>query len=220
MGAPLKPSKSAAEVRLAHVSVTNQVAVNPGGRPGYRLKGRPEGEEVESDDDDDDNQTLGLDQMSKSVAQRRLEALAQNVTKIARPLSQPYFPPSQPASRPGDQKAAPSAEFFVRQQSREFSGYADDFLSRPQAVPMAVPHPYNLPPPRPPQTPRTTRRVMMANEMSESLRRNLLWERQLSKRMLGNFNRHRTERDDEVERQRRELTRTRSWANEYHAAGW
>ncbi len=209
-------------MRLAQVSVTNQVAINPGGRPGYRLGGRPEGEEVESDDDDDDgdgNQTLGLEEMSKSVAQRRLETLAQNVTRAARP-PHPYFSSLQQASRPGDQRDTPSAEFFVRQQSREFNGYADDFVSRPQAVPMVLPHPYNLPPPPPPQTPRTTRRVMMASEMSESLRRNLLWERQLSKRMLGNFNRHRVERDDEVERQRRELTRTRSWANEYHAAGW
>ena len=36
-----------------------------------------------------------------------------------------------------------------------------------------------------PQTPRTTRRAMLATELSESLRRNLLWERQTRNRHLG-----------------------------------
>ncbi|KAI5477107.1 DUF1752 family protein [Pseudohyphozyma bogoriensis] len=37
----------------------------------------------------------------------------------------------------------------------------------------------------PPQSPRTTRRAMLATELSESLRRNLLWERQTRNRVLG-----------------------------------
>ncbi|POY72498.1 hypothetical protein BMF94_4324 [Rhodotorula taiwanensis] len=37
----------------------------------------------------------------------------------------------------------------------------------------------------PPQTPRTTRRAMLATELSESLRRNLLWERQTRNKVLG-----------------------------------
>lgn len=37
----------------------------------------------------------------------------------------------------------------------------------------------------PPQTPRTTRRAMLATELSESLRRNLLWERQTRNRAMG-----------------------------------
>ena len=49
------------------------------------------------------------------------------------------------------------------------------------ATPIPVLHPYNLPPPAPPSTPRTTRRLMLSTELSESLRRNLLWERQVSK---------------------------------------
>ncbi|GAA5869189.1 hypothetical protein JCM16303_000385 [Sporobolomyces ruberrimus] len=44
-----------------------------------------------------------------------------------------------------------------------------------QAVAMAAP----------PQTPRTTRRAMLATELSESLRRNLLWERQTRNRVMG-----------------------------------
>ncbi|KAJ6516507.1 hypothetical protein C8R45DRAFT_809933 [Mycena sanguinolenta] len=41
--------------------------------------------------------------------------------------------------------------------------------------------PYNLPPPAPPSTPRTTRRQMLRNEMSESVRHQLLWQRNLSR---------------------------------------
>ncbi|KAI5983669.1 hypothetical protein EDD15DRAFT_2376200 [Pisolithus albus] len=41
-------------------------------------------------------------------------------------------------------------------------------------------HPYNLPPPVPPTTPSTTRRRMLSTELSESMRRQLLWERQVS----------------------------------------
>jgi hypothetical protein len=41
--------------------------------------------------------------------------------------------------------------------------------------------PYNLPAPAPPSTPRTTRQQMLRNEMSESLRHNLLWQRKLSR---------------------------------------
>ncbi|PWN37586.1 uncharacterized protein FA14DRAFT_114589, partial [Meira miltonrushii] len=36
-----------------------------------------------------------------------------------------------------------------------------------------------------PQSPRTTRRNMLKDELSESLRQNLLWERQSRNRMLG-----------------------------------
>lgn len=43
----------------------------------------------------------------------------------------------------------------------------------------------NLPEAAAPQTPRTTRRNMLRDELSESLRQNLLWERQSRSRMLG-----------------------------------
>lgn len=57
----------------------------------------------------------------------------------------------------------------------------------PNPTPIPVGHPYNLPPPAPPSTPRTTRRQMLQKEMSESLRRNLLWERQVSKTNLPGY---------------------------------
>lgn len=43
----------------------------------------------------------------------------------------------------------------------------------------------NLPDGAAPQTPRTTRRNMLRDELSESLRQNLLWERQSRSRMMG-----------------------------------
>ncbi len=49
------------------------------------------------------------------------------------------------------------------------------------SVPMAM----DLPEGGAPQTPRTTRRNMLRDELSESLRQNLLWERQSRNRMLG-----------------------------------
>lgn len=52
-------------------------------------------------------------------------------------------------------------------------------------APIPLDHPWNLPPAAAPSTPRTTRRQMLATELSESLRRNLLWERQLGRPALG-----------------------------------
>ena len=83
-------------------------------------------------------------------------------------------------------------------------------------------------------TPRTTRRQMLQTELSESLRRNLLWERQVTRAnmagrrggVLGGGLRPLTtmgegsgqqQREDEREDARR---RNRSWADEYHYTGW
>ena len=46
------------------------------------------------------------------------------------------------------------------------------------AISIPLPWPYNLPLPTAPMSPRTTRSRMLASELSESLRRNLLWERE------------------------------------------
>lgn len=48
---------------------------------------------------------------------------------------------------------------------------------------------HSLPIPHSPQSPRTIRRQMIVNEMSESLRRNLVWERTVSRRELGGLSR-------------------------------
>jgi len=165
------------------------------------------------------------------VAQRKLEQLTAPGRLRKQPEGQgasndPQHPPgpSHPDLRP--------PEYYTRQHSQDFyAAYPPEHLVRTPSLPVPLPHPYNLPAPAAPQTPRTTRRQMMANEMSESLRRNLLWERQLSRRMLGGFTKLHSSKNadpalsrsgDEAERVREEraLARNKSWANEYHAAGW
>ncbi|PWN54069.1 hypothetical protein IE53DRAFT_359482 [Violaceomyces palustris] len=65
-----------------------------------------------------------------------------------------------------------------RSKSDGFPEPSAPLLARPRSS-------ANLPDLAAPQTPRTTRRNMLRDELSESLRQNLLWERQLRPRMLG-----------------------------------
>lgn len=94
-------------------------------------------------------------QISQSVAQQRLAALTNRKTADRAPVTRPQ--PSAP--RPS--------------------------LPTVTSAPIPFGHPYNLPAPAPPSTPRTTRRQMLSTELSESLRRNLLWERQVSKNVMA-----------------------------------
>ncbi|KAI9454382.1 hypothetical protein BJY52DRAFT_1225108 [Lactarius psammicola] len=129
------------------------------GSGGYRPKGRPQGEELEdeSDSPDDPDDTI---QVSHSLAQQRLAALANPARRRASD-NQPQAPGMGLGGRP--------------------------LLPTVATAPIPLNHPWNLPVPAPPTTPRTTRRQMLATELSESLRRNLLWERQVSKtNLLGN----------------------------------
>ena len=86
--------------------------------------------------------------------------------------------------------AAPAAVPFRRRTSE------NQVLTTMQTSPtmvatesMSFNHASNLPVPSPPATPRTTRRQMLATELNESLRRNLLWERQVSKTKVANAGR-------------------------------
>ncbi|KAH9019207.1 hypothetical protein EDB84DRAFT_1275926, partial [Lactarius hengduanensis] len=134
---------------------------NVNGSGGYRPKGRPQGEELEdeSDSPDDPDDTI---QVSHSLAQQRLAALANPARRRASDNQvQPQAPGMGLGGRP--------------------------LLQTVATAPIPLNHPWNLPVPAPPTTPRTTRRQMLATELSESLRRNLLWERQVSKTsLLGN----------------------------------
>lgn len=64
------------------------------------------------------------------------------------------------------------------QQQNGTSMHGPVSISRPRSS-------LNLPEAAAPQTPRTTRRNMLRDELSESLRQNLLWERQSRSRMMG-----------------------------------
>lgn len=216
--------------------------MNPSGRPGYRLKGRPDGAEVESDDEDELN-PLDVDGMSKSLAQRKLERLAglgQKQRSQQHVSQQSAMPSRKGVAREHRQRhpyPSPEASYIPSEtQQQEYYPYHSVELTRTPSMPL--PHPYNLPAPAPPQSPRTTRRQMMANEMSESLRRNLLWERTLSRRMLGGFTRinpalpangrtsgsgaqqHVSRTSVEARGPPTPLSRTKSWADDYHATGW
>ena len=133
--------------------------VNGSAGGGYRPKGRPQGEELEDDSDSpgDPDDTI---QVSHSLAQQRLAALANPARR-----------------RASDNQVQPQAPGMG----------ARPLLPTVATAPIPLNHPWNLPVPAPPTTPRTTRRQMLATELSESLRRNLLWERQVSKtNLLGN----------------------------------
>ncbi|KIJ60358.1 hypothetical protein HYDPIDRAFT_32324 [Hydnomerulius pinastri MD-312] len=196
---------------------------------GYRPKGRPKEEEME-DDTEGENDDEDKIQVSRSVAQQKLQALM---------------------SRRGSDQSTSSQ---VMQASAQ--GPAPGLLSATAATaPIPLGHPYNLPAPAPPMTPRTTRRRMLKTELSESMRRQLLWERQVSSNTnpaaavrrtsqlpLGGLrpltstastsavdtaagnkppsSTKSAEAEDKDERKRRAMARNRSWADDYHYSGW
>ncbi|KJA14429.1 hypothetical protein HYPSUDRAFT_96930, partial [Hypholoma sublateritium FD-334 SS-4] len=123
------------------------------GSGAYRPRGPPMGQEMDPESDSDGGGIM----ISQSIVQARLRVLIQRTS----------------ATRNPEPKAAVPAGLQLTQMEPE---------QRPPATtPIQVGYPYNLPPPPPPSTPRTTRRNMLSTEMSESLRRNLLWQRQTSK---------------------------------------
>jgi hypothetical protein len=227
----LHTSKSAMALPLA-AQITAQVpsagqcssrAAPSSGSGGYRPKGRPQGQEMEEDSDSAEENPDDSIQVSRSVAQQKLAALAgRRNTSRETPQRRPSPPP--PVRPP---------------------------LIASATSPVPLRHPYNLPAPAPPSTPRTTRRQMLQTELSESLRRNLLWERQVSKvnvrRHSGGINGLRpltsttsvvqvsakrdpgSKRDlssksgnerEQDGREQRKLARNRSWADDYHYSGW
>lgn len=226
-GSAAMPQASQATVQVPGASGANhQPKTKAGG--GYHPKGRPQGQEMEDESDSDEDNPDDRIQVSRSVAQERLAALAGR-RGIERSQSSR---PSQPAvTRP--------------------------ILPTVTSAPIPFGHPYNLPAPAPPSTPRTTRRQMLSTELSESLRRNLLWERQVSKNALvgqrrqsatalsdvlrpltstttaGESSKHggpnanpstshqrRDEKAEKDDRKRLAMARNRSWADDYHYSGW
>ncbi|KAF5359358.1 hypothetical protein D9756_003596 [Leucocoprinus leucothites] len=189
-------------------------------------------EDTSDEDGEDEDNRLDL---SKSVAQEKLKALLE-----AKKLRKSATAQVADLQQQGYQQAEQQAQVGVD------GGQPVEPISIP---PPRLYYPYNLPPPNPPTTPRTTRRKMLAVEIPESLRRNLLWERQVSQAHPRGLKRSassgdvqvkgweipnvvkltpkglRSEPEDEQkertrESRRRYLARTRSWLFEYHVAGW
>lgn len=282
-GPPLQLTKSAAAVPVSsQVQVgsvnTPLAALTSSGAKGhnvpmtgsgvYRPKGPPKDQEMEEDSGSEPE--AGKIQMPKSIAEQKLKALVQKrgIRRNQAIAKAATAGPSQKTPQgDNDQSVWAPSELRQEDQPSRVTGLQIPPVSRPPpSVPIPLGHQYNLPPPAAPTTPRTTRRQMLSTELSESLRRNLLWERQVSKSNLaamrrsssGVANRHDgqgrlqpftsiapvvrlhakgtiplEQQDDpakralvpltEAEREemrRHAIARNRSWANEFHFAGW
>ena len=167
-------------------------------------------------------------QLSRSIARERLAAIASGSRRHASDQASQSRPPA-PAPPP---KAAVTAREVPREPPQRQSAFITAVTA-----PIPLGYPYNLPAPAPPMTPRTTRRRMLSTELSESLRLNLLWERQVSKvNMLGGARRggllgsrlqpmtavngQQQDADDRERQRRAAIARNRSMDDEYHTAGW
>jgi len=197
----------------------------------YRPRGRPDGAEMDDSDGEDDDNKL---EVSTSLAQQRLAALV-GPRRRGLPRRQNSDPRPQSSLSPN----------ILNHQVVDHPTVGNSN----HVAPIPLHHPYNLPPPTAPSTPRTTRRHMLSTELSESLRRNLLWERQVSKvggqpyqrrpvsalnpglRPLTSVNEGQAsgsgsgdtdspKPESKEERRKKALERNRSWADEYHYSGW
>ncbi|KAF8717896.1 hypothetical protein RHS02_09422, partial [Rhizoctonia solani] len=231
VGAPtiLQTSRSTVAVPKAAAvtaeEVTTHVSVDPTGRAvggsgsrGLRLQGRPQGDVDEEGSTDEENSMPN--ELSKTYAQRRLEALATRARV-------PPPPPMEQVRRNGADAPTPAVAPRPAPQ-------------QPQAT---MPYDMDV---RPIHSPRTVRRKMIAGELSESLRRNLMWERTSTRFAMGagalgsglrplagtrpGIQATNSERgtggsrsgaeDDERAERRLALARNKSWANDFHHAGW
>ena len=168
---------------------------------GYRPKGPPQDQELEDESGSEGESGSGI-QLSRSVAQQKLKALAERrgiithgtATTSQKPqlgdegdvpdwakVSQPRPPTRTRSHDQYPQSQAPDHNVNRRSLNALHLNQMITSTANHHPLPIPVGHPYNLPPPAPPSTPRTTRRLMLSTELSESLRRNLLWERQVSK---------------------------------------
>ncbi|CAE6429338.1 unnamed protein product [Rhizoctonia solani] len=224
----LQTSRSTVAVPKAEAvtaeEVTTHVSVDPTGRPvggsgsrGLRLQGRPQGDVDEEGSTDEENSIPN--ELSKTYAQRRLEALATRARV-------PPPPPMEQVRR--SQTSAPALALAPRPAPQQ-----------PQAT---MPYDMDV---RPIHSPRTVRRKMIAGELSESLRRNLMWERTSTRFAMGagalgsglkpltggrpgmqatNSERgtggSRSGAEDDERTERLALARNKSWANDFHHAGW
>ncbi|KAH9910328.1 uncharacterized protein BXZ73DRAFT_58645 [Epithele typhae] len=247
--------KSSAAVPLAApVTAASVAPATSGSDQRYRPKGRPQGEEIEYSDSDEEHPDDTI-QVSVSLAHQKLAALADPNRRRSSQQQTQRQPPA--AGGPGPSllsQQLPQAQRprppHTQSQPQAPTPHARPQLSTVASAPIPLHHPYNLPLPEPPTTPRTTRRQMLSTELSESLRRQVLWERQVGRgnagaqrRSFGGGVRPLTTvegfrgqqqgqpsgqqqqqgqgaAEDPEERRKRALARNRSWADEYHYSGW
>ncbi|KAJ7179703.1 hypothetical protein C8R46DRAFT_1074529 [Mycena filopes] len=159
-------------------------------RSGYRPKGPPAGMEYDDEEDDEsDAEGRGISKgkgrahdegiFSKSVAQEKLRVLAEKSAISSRAKNGGAN--GVEAGESERRRLFEQADDVPWAAAPKNPNASDDYVpQRPSNQSMSsgpVGFPYHLPVPAPPSTPRTTRQHMMRNEMSESLRLNLLWQR-------------------------------------------
>ncbi|KAK7027271.1 hypothetical protein VNI00_015360 [Paramarasmius palmivorus] len=161
---------------------------NRAGSGGYRPKARSHDQEMEDTDTKEENRM----DMSKSAAQGKPEAILKQrkAAKQNQQRAQPFRqqPDSgRPSSRP-DMSSRASMDILPTalslspplQMRRLRSQDVPGATAIPTAL-MPLGYPCNAPPAAPPSSPRTKRQLMLRKEMSQSLRANLLWARQLTR---------------------------------------
>lgn len=175
---------------IAMPAAANVVAQGMGSPNNTRkspLRKPPQETEMESDSGDDTENKLD---MSKSLAQKKLQ---EHMTRSSSRQRQQQEKQQQQSRQLQPERQRSTDQHQYRPELPRNNTFANP--SNPQAVqyrpsglhtvataPIDLGYPYNLPIQQPPSTPRTTRRNFLLNELSESLRLNLLWERQVSKR--------------------------------------
>lgn len=171
-GGPLRPSKSAVALPVLNTTTTTTLAAGEGALDSdaedeyLTTASRPRGKSTSS-------------RRSDSRKSSRSDAAVAETTALTEKMLQQQQGPRQSRSVSND-----------RSRDRPASASDDSPLVRPEPVPATGVSSHRresapLPTPAAPQTPRTTRRNMLRDELSESLRQNLLWERQSRNRMLG-----------------------------------
>ncbi|KAJ2917371.1 hypothetical protein MD484_g3038, partial [Candolleomyces efflorescens] len=178
LGLPFSKTGTAGPVasQVVVASVKPKAGVAPPGHArtvsgsgGQRQKGPLPGQEMDTDSEDEAEESNNGVQLSQSVAQHRLQVFAarRGIVQATNPL-------------PPQQETDEVPNWAREQQQQQAQAGPSHQQQQPQQPPGPIPmmHPYNLPINAMPLTPRTTRLQMLRNEMPESLRRQLLWERQ------------------------------------------
>ncbi|KAF8216267.1 hypothetical protein K438DRAFT_1953229 [Mycena galopus ATCC 62051] len=171
------------DVLEGSIAPTAAGSLSAGRNGGYRPKGPPA--EMEYDDDDDEEsdadgrgEPKGRDDgqlsQSQSAAQEKLRVF------LSKNRSTNGVDAAEAERRRLFNEAGDVPWATADNQHNVAPPYVPPPPNRTMTT-APVGFPYNLPAPAPPSTPRTTRQQMLRNEMSESVRHNLLWQRKLSR---------------------------------------
>ena len=169
--------ENAPKPHLTRPSAPRAATTSAGKHALYRAA--PEGTELESSSEEEDDDASGAQQNGKAEANgsssRRTSADAADESE---------YTSKAEAALARLQQQQTSRQQERRQQQQYPTHHVAGAVGRP-LPPLHQQSAPDVPTMAQPQTPRTTRRAMLATELSESLRRNLLWERQTRNKVFG-----------------------------------